>query len=185
MSQPPKRPDMRRGVVLALVFALLVVGLLGYTVLWSVSTGSESEETGVTVATFEPRLSVNTLTLEEAADGTNGTTSCISTGPPPERWSLSGRIGLERNGSGPTSSQQFTWRLDVDDGAVQSDGTVDLDRYESERVTLLDIGDYTGDLEPGSTAPAELIITRDGELISSTNRSIEIVDSSGPLCPEE
>jgi hypothetical protein len=175
---------MRRGPVLALVFGLLVVGLLGYTALWVTSTGGGAEEPSVTVTTFEPRLSVNTLTLAEATDGTNGTTSCISTGPPPEGWSLTGSLVLERNGSGPASSQQFAWRLDVDDGAVQSNGTVELERYESARVTLFDVGDYTGDLEPGSTATAELAITRDGKPISSTNRSIDVLDSSEPVCPD-
>ncbi|MCU4717655.1 hypothetical protein [Halapricum hydrolyticum] len=175
---------MRRIALIAGVGLVLVVGLLGYSVLWLASTGGGNGGGTVdaTVAEFEPRVSVNALSLEQALSG-NGTTSCVSTVPMPESWQLAGSTILERSGNA-SGERTLSWMLAVD-GRRLSNGTATLDRYGSERLTFIDTGEWDGTLEPGSTATANLTVSHDGERITSEIRAITIHNRSEPPCPSE
>lgn len=173
---------MRRSILLVVVVVALAAGLFGYTLLWFVDG---TDELTATTTEFDPRLEVNTLTLEEAAGDGDGTQSCVTTVPSPGSWRLSGVVQLERNGSGPASPQPLAWTLTVDDGTIRTNGTVELDRYESERVTLMDVGFLSGQLDPGSTVPARLTVTHEGRTVVSLDRSLDVINRSEPPCAEQ
>lgn len=171
---------MRR-ILLAVV---VILGLVGFGVLWFVGVGPGG--TDVAVSDFEPRLAVNTLSVGEAVGEDNETTSCVSSAPPPEGWQLSGTVTLQRDGGGPRGEQTLHWRVRIADGAASTSGTVRLSRYESERVVLLGSGwrDEPPDLDPGATVPATVTVEHGDTTITRVERSLTVIDRSEPMCPE-
>ncbi|QSG13038.1 hypothetical protein HSBGL_2635 [Halapricum desulfuricans] len=173
---------MRRIALIAGIGLILLIGLLSYSVLWAASTDGGTAEVNATVTEFEPRVSVNTLSLEQALAG-NGTTSCVSTVPMPDGWQLAGSARLERRGNA-SGQRTLSWTLTVD-GQRLSNGTKTLDRYGSERLLFVDAGEWDGALEPESTATANLTVSHGGERVASETRPITIHNRSEPPCPDE
>ncbi|MFW6018573.1 MAG: hypothetical protein ACOCPX_07110 [Halapricum sp.] len=174
---------MRRIALVAGVGLFLVVALLGYSVLLIASTdGGDDDEIDVAVTGFEPRVSVNTLALGQAVSD-NGTTSCVSTVPMPESWQLAGHTVVERQGNA-SGDRTLVWELVVGEREL-SNGTATLGRYESERITFLDTGEWNGTLDPESTATATLTVSNDGEQVTSETRRVTIRNRSEPPCPDE
>lgn len=174
---------MRR-ITLFAAGGLILVGLLGYNVLFVDLAGSGNEERTVnaTITDFNPGVSVNTLTLEQALTG-NGTNSCINNVPMPESWQLEGSAFLERQGTAD-GQRTFSWTLTID-GQRQFNGTKTLDRYGPERVPFFHAGEWNGTFEPGSTATANLTVSHNGTRVASETGSITIQNQSEPPCPEE
>lgn len=171
---------MRRIALIAGIGMILLIGLLGYSVLWAASTGDADGTVDATVTDFEPRVSVNTLSLEQAVPD-NGTTSCVSTVPMPNGWQLAGSARLERRGNA-SGQRTLSWTLTVD-GQRLSNGTETLDRYGSEQLLFVDAGEWDGALEPGSTATANLTVSHSGGRVTSETRPITIHNRSEPPCP--
>ncbi|QSG07362.1 hypothetical protein [Halapricum desulfuricans] len=175
---------MRRIALIAGIGLILLIGLLSYSVLWAASTGGSDTEGTVnaTITGLEPRVSVNTLSLEQALAG-DGTTSCVSTVPMPDGWQLAGSARLERRGNA-SGQRTLSWSLTVD-GRRLSNGTETLDRYGSERLLFVDAGEWDGALEPGSTATANLTVSYNGTRVTSETRSITVHNRSEPPCSDK
>jgi len=160
---------MSRAVTLG-GFALLLLAtavLAGGVVLTSVGSAPS-----VTITDPSPRVSIGPDSLSE---GTDGVVTCMSTGPPPGSYAITGTVTLQRGdaGVGP-AAVDLTVRVG---NGFQTTRTVDLESIQ--RVMLYEVTPADGSLSPGQSIDVQITVSHDDRTLDRTTVTVESRQAEG------
>ncbi len=171
---------MRRLLALGVVAALVLFGGILTAGLVTSELDDEPGPANATVTGFEPRVAVNDDDWANETDG-EGVQTCVSVGPPPGNYGLTGSLVVERP-IDDDGREEATFRTAVTlaDGVERHERNVTLRRGESERIRLFDVGRNDGAVTAGEEIAVKVRVHYADVAVSNVTRTVE-VEESGEL----
>lgn len=176
---------MRRSLALGVVAALVLTGGVLAAGLLASELDDGPGPANATVTEFEPRVAVDEDDWRNATEG-EGVQTCVSVGPPPGSYGLTGSLVVERpiDDDGPDEAT-FRTGVALADGVERHERNLTLRRGESERIRLFDVGRNDGALAAGEGISVRVRVYHDGVAVANATRTVEVRESGELDCDGE